>query len=213
LFTRAEIVAGVLADLLPDNPEDKAATLVMASGAPREIGGYGPMANYRFLVLTRTVSLTLTAKHPHLALDALGELTQRFTAEFDIRYLLRNNYRTTLRRLHAWVGHTSLHVRRLVAEGSRPRLPWASHFERFKDDPKDLIPLLEALRSDPTPYVRLSVANCVGDILKDNREFALDLLEAWLADSQEPNLRWIIGRALRYPVRMGDQRAMEIASV
>lgn len=74
----------------------------------------------------------------------------------------------TLARLRTWTGDPNPHVRRLVSEGTRPRLPWAPRLRRFQDDPAPVIELLEILKDDAEEYVRRSVANNLNDISKDH---------------------------------------------
>ncbi len=45
-------------------------------------------------------------------------------------------------------------MRRLVSEGTRPRLPWAMRLPLFIKDPSPVIDLLEALKDDDEEYVR-----------------------------------------------------------
>jgi hypothetical protein len=59
-------------------------------------------------------------------------------------------------------------VRRLVSEGSRPRLPWGLRLQALVADPSPTLPLLAALQDDPSEYVRRSVANHLNDIAKDH---------------------------------------------
>ena len=72
----------------------------------------------------------------------------------------------------------SAHVRRLVSEGSRPRLPWGMVLKPLVDDPSPTLPLLRTLMDDASPYVRRSVANHLNDIAKDHPY----LVEAWLQE-------------------------------
>ena len=76
-------------------------------------------------------------------------LTQRFTAEFSIRPFIEQHPDATLARLRKWTADPSEHVRRLVSEGTRPRLPWAPRLRAFMDDPSPVVALLELLRDDP----------------------------------------------------------------
>ncbi len=62
--------------------------------------------------------------HPELSLDLLGDITQRFSMEWAIRPYLNRWPDLVLARMQVWAGHPSTHVRRLVSEGTRPRLPW-----------------------------------------------------------------------------------------
>ncbi|MFT6581030.1 MAG: hypothetical protein ACJAU6_001461 [Alphaproteobacteria bacterium] len=63
--------------------------------------------------------------HLDISLHALKEMTSRFTSEFAIRPFLIQHENETLEILSNWVRDDNQHVRRLVSEGVRPRLPWA----------------------------------------------------------------------------------------
>ena len=111
------------------------------------------------------------------ALRCLHALTQRFTAEFAIRPFIARHPQPTLDTLARWVHDPSAHVRRLVSEGSRPRLPWGLRLQALVQDPTPTLPLLRALQDDPSTYVRRSVANHLNDIAKDHPALVAD----WLA--------------------------------
>ncbi len=102
------------------------------------------------------------------ALACLHALTQRFSAEFALRPFLQRHPAPTLGVLETWTRDPSAHVRRLVSEGSRPRLPWGLRLQAFVADPTPTLPLLRALQDDPSAYVRRSVANHLNDIAKDH---------------------------------------------
>ncbi len=110
------------------------------------------------------------------ALACLHALTQRSSAEFAIRPFLQRHPKTTLHTLATWVHDPSPHVRRLVSEGSRPRLPWGLRLQSLVADPSPTLPLLRRLQDDPSSYVRRSVANHLNDIAKDHP----DLVAAWV---------------------------------
>ncbi|WP_439520328.1 DNA alkylation repair protein [Hydrogenophaga sp.] len=112
------------------------------------------------------------------ALACLHALTQRFTAEFAIRPLIQHHPAQVLDTLGQWVSDPSPHVRRLVSEGSRPRLPWGLRLQALVADPSPTLPLLRALQDDPSSYVRRSVANHLNDIAKDHP----DLVAGWVRD-------------------------------
>jgi hypothetical protein len=57
----------------------------------------------------------------------------------------------TYEHLHRWVFDPDEHVRRLVSEGTRPRLPWAPRLRRLIADPTPNIDLLDLLVDDPSP--------------------------------------------------------------
>jgi 3-methyladenine DNA glycosylase AlkC len=110
------------------------------------------------------------------AMKCLHALTQRFSAEFAIRYFLQAAPRETLKILQGWVTDPSVHVRRLVSEGTRSRLPWGIRLQVFVDDPRPTLALIERLQDDSSAYVRRSVANHLNDVAKDHP----DLVVAWL---------------------------------
>jgi 3-methyladenine DNA glycosylase AlkC len=83
--------------------------------------------------------------HAERALAVLHALTQRFRAEFAIRPFLVAHPALVLRTLAEWVHDPSAHVRRLVSEGTRPRLPWGLQLKAFIADPSPTLPLLRAL--------------------------------------------------------------------
>lgn len=143
------------------------------------------------------------------AMQAQYELTQRFTAEFSIRPFLQQEPQRTLAQLALWIHDPSPHVRRLCSEGSRPRLPWGMRLQALVRDPSPTLPLLEALKDDPSLYVRRSVANHLGDIAKDHPELLFALCERWLADSN-PERRWLLRHALRYHAKKGDPKALAL---
>ena len=102
------------------------------------------------------------------ALACLHALTQRFSAEFALRPFIQQHPDTTLATLGTWVNDPSAHVRRLVSEGSRPRLPWGLRLQALVADPTPTLPLLRALQDDASAYVRRSVANHLNDVAKDH---------------------------------------------
>jgi 3-methyladenine DNA glycosylase AlkC len=115
---------------------------------------------------------------PPRALQALHAMTQRFTSEWAIRPFILREPALSFDTLQRWSTDTSPHVRRLVSEGSRPRLPWGMVLKPLVADPSPTLPLLRRLMDDKSPYVRRSVANHLNDIAKDHPY----LVEAWLQE-------------------------------
>jgi 3-methyladenine DNA glycosylase AlkC len=136
-------------------------------------------------------------------------LTQRFTAEFSIRPFLEKYPELTLERLRTWTRDPSHHVRRLVSEGTRPRLPWAPRLREFQRDPRPVIELLELLKDDPELYVRRSVANNLNDIGKDHPELLNQVATRWLRGAGTER-RWIVSHALRSAVKRADAGALRV---
>ena len=143
------------------------------------------------------------------ALHANYELTKRFTSEFCIRSLILAAPERTLRELAVWAGDESEHVRRLVSEGTRPRLPWGRQLPPFIADPSPVLPLLERLKDDPSEYVRRSVANNLNDIAKDHPEVVLAVARAWLKQAS-PQRKRLVEHGLRTLLKRGDLRALEL---
>jgi hypothetical protein len=90
------------------------------------------------------------------------ELTKRFSAESSIRAFLVRYPQQTYSRLQEWARDQNVHVRRLVSEGTPPRLPWAPMLTAFQTEPEPVIALLERLKDDPERYVQRSAANSLG---------------------------------------------------
>jgi 3-methyladenine DNA glycosylase AlkC len=136
-------------------------------------------------------------------------LTQRFTAEYSIRVFLERYPQLTLARLQEWALDSNVHVRRLVSEGTRPRLPWAPRLRAFQVDPRPVLELLELLKDDPELLVRRSVANNLNDIGKDNPAALIETCRRWMRDAT-PERTWLVRHALRSAVKRGEPAALEI---
>src|SRR5439155_19195149 len=132
--------------------------------------------------------------------------------EFDVRPFLLRYPRYTLRTLAEWADDPNEHVRRLVSESTRTRLPWSVHLEAFKRNPKPVLQLLERLKDDESRYVQRSVANSLGDILKDNPDVGFSTLERW-ALSGSAGRRWLIRHAVRYQAGKGVPRALRLFGI
>ena len=137
------------------------------------------------------------------------ELTKRFSAKSSIRAYLVKYPEETYERLVEWARDENVHVRRLVSEGSRPRLPWAPRLSAFVQDPQPVIALLELLKDDPERYVQRSVANNLNDIGKDHSEIAVGVCRRWSVGAS-PGWEWIIKHALRSLVKKGHTGALEL---
>ena len=142
-------------------------------------------------------------------MKAQYELTQRFTAEFSIRPFLVRHQEKTLARLDKWTRDPNPHVRRLVSEGTRPRLPWAPRLRAFQKDPRPVLALLEKLKDDPELYVRRSVANNLNDIGKDHPEILAETARRWLRGASEDRA-WLVRHALRSAVKRCEKGALEV---
>ena len=216
LKDRALSIAHAMAEQMPSAFDELSPLLVKALGPPlaqTEGNGLAPFFYFPHTHLIAAYGVPSFAS----GMAANYEITQRFTAEFSIRPFLIEHRAKCLRVLRGWAKDPSVHVRRLVSEGTRPRLPWAMRLPEFQADPSLSLPLLELLKDDPELYVRRSVANHLGDIAKDHLEFALDVCEVWLEELKRSsneqaanNRRWIVRHAVRHPAKKGNARAIRI---
>lgn len=147
-------------------------------------------------------------EHFDLSMNALYLQTKRFSSEFPIRFFIKEYPEKSLKLLEKWAKDKNLHVRRLVSEGIRPRLPWAIKLHQFVSDPKPVIRLLTLLKNDPETYVRRSVANNLNDIAKDNPDLVLSTLKSWQNGSKEMNQ--LTSHALRTLIKDGNQDALTL---
>lgn len=143
------------------------------------------------------------------ALDALHAATQRFSMEYYIRPFLNRWPEETLARLRLWAKDENYHVRRLVSEGTRPRLPWATAVDLTT---AQRMPLLNALHADPTRFVTRSVANHLNDIAKSEPEQVCRLLSDWTVMRRQnaKELAWMKRHALRTLIKDGYKDALEL---
>ncbi|HVE46735.1 MAG TPA: hypothetical protein VNA57_08325 [Acidimicrobiales bacterium] len=200
LLARADMLAERLAATLPEVFGEAAAVFWRALESPTFTGW-----------MTLPCG-TFVAKQglddPDVALPLLAGLTPRWSSEGPIRPFIERHSALTYDYLRRWCGDEDEHVRRLVSEGTRPRLPWAPLLRGLIADPSPNIPLLEALVDDPSFYVRRSVANHLNDISKDHPDIALDLAERWVHRGESG--AWIARHGLRTLVKRGDRRALAV---
>lgn len=140
--------------------------------------------------------------HPDLSLQALYRLTKYFTGEGAIRPYLLQHYDKTMACLQKWVSDEDWRVRRLVSEGTRPRLPWAPRLPMFIKDPTPVLALLENLQDDPHEVVRRSVANNLNDIAKDHPDLVADTVARWVKGAGKEK-QVMIRHGLRTLIKQG----------
>ncbi len=208
LMQRAWKIARTLRRYLPDDYEAAVKILITSLGPKSEKAEGLGMAPFLYLPHTFFVA-EYGLDHFEVSMLAQYELTQRFTAEFSIRRFLEQHPAATLARLKIWAHDPSEHVRRLVSEGTRPRLPWAPRLRAFQKDPRPVLALLELLKDDPSLYVRRSVANNLNDIGKDHPSLLIDTTRRWLCNATGER-RWLVKHALRSAVKRAEPAALAI---
>lgn len=208
LMPRGRHIAEALRAHLPQDIPAALDILLASLDAPRSDAG-GSLASFLFMPHTAYVA-RYALDHFEPAMRAQHVLTQRFTAEFSIRPFLEKYPERTLVQLRAWTRDPSPHVRRLVSEGTRPRLPWAPRLRALQRDPRPALELLELLKDDPELYVRRSVANHLNDIGKDHPELLNAVAGRWLKNAGSERA-WIVRHALRSAIKRGDAGALAVS--
>lgn len=145
--------------------------------------------------------------HRERALDLLHAATQRFSMEFYVRPFLNRWPEETMGRLQIWAQDKNYHVRRLVSEGTRPKLPWAKAISLKS---AEALPLLDMLHADKTRFVTRSVANHLNDIAKTEPDAVVERLATWRREGRQSakELDWMTRHALRTLVKQGHTGAL-----
>lgn len=211
LKERAQLIADQVHMVLPASSEERFAVLlailhpeegdVVADSNTDGMRGWGVMP------LSMVVGQH-SMEDFDAALDVLKEMTKRSSSEIAVRYLLLADQSRALAIMGEWTGDPSEHVRRLVSEGTRPRLPWAMQLPELIADPSPMLPLLHALRDDAEEYVRRSVANHLNDIAKDHPDLIGRLAIDWMIDADKDRQR-LVRHACRTLIKQGHPLAME----
>lgn len=210
LKERVLVMAKGLRDRLPEDYPGAVGVLVSSLEAEALGEGEGMFnEGFHLMAVARFVE-EYGLEHPEVSLPALVEITKRHTSEFAVRPFVLRHYETTMELMRACALDPDSNVRRFASEGIRPRLPWARRLTRFVEDPGPVLEVLEALRSDPSKFVRTSVANNLNDMSREHPELVLDVAERWTRESPTPETAWIVRHALRTLVKKGEQRALAL---
>jgi len=215
LKARVRHIAKALSDTLPADWPAASAVILSALGdeVDPERSGSGiidesGIRGFMIMMLGEVVVQQGLAQ-PAVSLDVLKELTKRFTAEYAIRPFIKAYPNQTAAVFDRWVHDANPHVRRLVSEGARPRLPWSFRLTAYADAPQGSRKWLEQLVDDPSLYVRRSVANHLGDIGKDDPKRAVALAVEWV-QHPTPERLWVVAHGLRYLLKQGHPGALAV---
>ncbi|CAG0976643.1 putative protein YhaZ [Burkholderiales bacterium] len=208
LMARGRHLARVLRQHLPQDPPAALEILRLSLGPKLKSSEGNGMAPFFYLPHSACVAeFGLDAYEPALRLQY--DLTQRFTAEFCLRPFLEHYPERTLERLRLWARDQSAHVRRLVSESTRPRLPWAPRLTQLRVHQQAVLDLLEMLKDDPEDYVRRSVANHLNDLGKEHPALLRQLAARWLKGASPERIA-LVRHALRSLVKHGDREALQL---
>lgn len=148
------------------------------------------------------------ARHWDLSIAALERYTPSSTAEFAVRPFIIKYEERMMAQMAAWAKHDNEHVRRLASEGCRPALPWGQALVSFKKDPSPVLNILVQLKSDPSLYVRKSVANNLNDISKTHPDLISKIARDWYGKNEHTD--WIVKHGCRTLLKKGNKNVLGI---
>ena len=192
---RVELIADALHLCLPSDYSKSVKILVgiMGDENPKETGMF---TDFYWLMPIGKFIEKYGLDNFDISIKAIEELTKRNTGEYAIRPYLRKYPIETVEQMKIWAQSENFHLRRLSAEGIRPKLPWASKLDIFIDNPKPAFEILDMLKTEQVKFVMKSVANNITDYLKVNPDAAFTLIREW-EKSNNKHTQWIIKYATR----------------
>ena len=177
LKERMRHISTVLGEFLPQNYDEAIDILkIVFSKLPENMG----LENMIFQDFVEVYGLDCFEK----SMEALECFTKQCSSEFAIRRFIVKYPHKSIAQMKDWASSDDVHVRRLASEGCRPRLPWAIALPEFKQNPKEVLEILEILKDDESEYVRRSVANNLNDISKDNPDLVKTITKSWIGKNQ-----------------------------
>lgn len=210
LSERSSLICESLQKHLPKEYKNAIHILLSTFDQVKKTSELTGFEGFYFMPIAKYVSVYgLEEEDFDVSMNALIEITKRFTSEDAIRPFIRKYPKQTFENLYKWSTDENVHVRRLVSEGTRPRLPWSSVLREFIVDPSPVLDLLEELKEDPELYVRRSVANNLNDIAKDHPQLVIKTLKRWNSINNK-GTQWIISHASRTLLKQGLPEALEL---
>ncbi len=216
LKARVRHVAEALVLGMPESFVDAAAVVdgVLAL-APDAEGHPGGLTGWDGWPLVEWVGVAGRGE-PEVALDLMSRLTVLASGEFAIRGFIDDDPSAALELFAEWIERDDEHVRRLVSEGTRPKLPWAPKLVVATNDPSYAVHLLDRLVADDSEYVRRSVSNHLNDLCRISPELALSIAGRWTEQGRaaggetEARIDWVVRRGIRTLVKAGNPDAMRL---
>ena len=154
-------------------------------------------------------SFGCSKEHLDFSLQALAEITKRFTVEYAIRDFINEFPEQSFTMLEACSLSENYHERRLASEGCRPKLPWGKKLNSEYTKP---ITILDNLYMDKTRFVTRSVANHLNDIAKIDAPLVVETLKRWRDSKKqdEKEMEFILSHSLRTLVKDGNKEALAL---
>jgi len=211
LKQRITWISTCLRSYLPPNYQDAATILLQALPSPldeskndNDFGDFIHAPHSEFIAEYGCITEELD-----FSLEAIKEITKRFSAEYAIRKFINHFPKQTIETIKGWTKDTNYHVRRLCSEGTRAKLPWG---QKINIDPTSTISILDNLYHDPTRFVTRSVANQLNDLSKTHPDLIFSTLEKWHASSKQTpeEMQFITKHTLRNLVKDGHPKAMNL---
>ncbi|MCL2052352.1 MAG: DNA alkylation repair protein [Lachnospiraceae bacterium] len=143
-----------------------------------------------------------------ISMGALERYTIGASSEFAVRPFIIKHEKRMMEQMLKWSKHENEEVRRLASEGCRPALPWGQALNGFKKDPAPILPILTQLKTDPSLFVRKSVANNLNDISKTHPGLIAKLAKDWYGKDERTN--WIVKHGCRTLLKKGNRDVLSI---
>lgn len=212
IYNVTQAIGRVLRQHLPQNYSDALAILMAFAEieAPSEPTRH-PTAEIetRLRPIAHFVSLYGLADFD-ASLDAFYELSKhRCTRGGEIREFIIKDPNRCFERFGEWVTDKNANIRLFVAASLCTRGTWQKWLRPYIPDPQPILSLLDILKDDPDPRVREQVATDMRDIVKDYPEAGYTTLERWRQDGRSETQK-ILRQALKYQVKIGDERAFKL---
>ena len=211
LKERISHICAMFAKYLPNDYVE--ATNILLQALPQELDSsnsdddfgefiYAPYGDF-------VATFGCTEEHLDFSLQALREMTKRFSVEFSIRDFINQFPQQSFEMLMMCSLSANYHERRLASEGSRPKLPWA---KKLTTDHHQPLGILDNLYMDKTRYVTRSVANHLNDIAKFDAPLVIDTLKRWKKSNRqnEKEMGFILSHGLRTLVKEGNVEALAL---
>jgi len=211
LKERIAHIRNMLAKYLPNDYVE--VTTILLKSLPKELDPTLSDDNFGEFIYAPYSDFVATfgCKEEYLefSLQALQEMTKRFSVEYAIRDFINAFPKESFEMLRACSLSQNYHERRLASEGSRPKLPWG---KKIGLDYKSPITLLDNLYYDKTRFVTRSVANHLNDISKIDASLVIQTLKRWKATNKqsEKEMQFILSHSLRTLVKEGNVEALKL---